>query len=356
MRELTKKIILKALREIIDPVTKQNIVDLEMVKKLQLNKAGEVVFAIEVDPNRGTQLESLRQKAENIVAALPGVTKTSVILTSQKSSTHSARKMQSNPHNTVKLPVLDLPIRHIIAIASGKGGVGKSTIAANLSVCLANNSQKSNLKIGLLDADIYGPSQPLMMGLQGQKPESNNEKIEPLNAHGIKVMSIGFMIETQAPLIWRGPMVQSAIYQLLRDVNWGTQENPLDILIVDMPPGTGDAQLTMAQKVPMSGAVIVSTPQDIALLDARKGIEMFRKTNVPILGIIENMSMYICKNCGHEEHIFGHGGARKEAEKLNVPFLGEIPLSLDIREKSDHGEMADGIFNDIAEKIISNLT
>jgi ATP-binding protein involved in chromosome partitioning len=200
---------------------------------------------------------------------------------------------------------------------------------------LAENSQ---LKVGLLDGDIYGPSQPKLTGLEGYKPELTKErKIIPPEAYGMKVMSIGFMVEAEKALVWRGPMVQSALYQLFRDVQWAEDGEVLDVLIVDMPPGTGDAQLTLAQKVPVTGAVIVSTPQDIALADARKGVEMFRAVDVPILGLIENMSTHICTNCGHEEHIFGHGGARAEAAKLGVPFLGEIPLSADIREKADAG-------------------
>jgi ATP-binding protein involved in chromosome partitioning len=210
------------------------------------------------------------------------------------------------------------------------------------------------MKVGLLDADIYGPSVPRLSGIANRKPEMKDGKLQPLEAHGLKLMSMGFLVEEEKPMIWRGPMVQTALYQMMRDVEWGSDENPLDVLVVDMPPGTGDAQLTMAQKVPLAGAVIVSTPQDLALIDARKAIEMFRKTNVPVLGIIENMSTYICSNCGHEEHIFGHGGAKAEAEKLGVPFLGEIPLRADIREQSDAGvPVAADYFRSIVTKLYS---
>ena len=248
-----------------------------------------------------------------------------------------------------KNPRLELPIKQIIAVASGKGGVGKSTVAMNLAVALA----KSGLSTGLLDADIYGPSVPKMSGLEGQRPQQNEAgKLVPLSAFGLKVMSIGFMLDNEAPLVWRGPMVQTAVYQMLRDVEWGTAEKPLDVLIVDMPPGTGDAQLTLAQKVPVTGAVIVSTPQDIALIDARKAVKMFEKVGVKIFGLIENMSTHVCSNCGHEEHIFGHGGAKSEAEKLGVPFLGEIPLSIGIRKNSDEGKpSAEDVFRGISALI-----
>ncbi len=214
-------------------------------------------------------------------------------------------------------------------MASGKGGVGKSTVAANLALAL----KAEGLRVGVLDADIYGPSMPRMLGISG-RPQSRDGKIlEPMENYGLKVMSIGFLIKEDTPMIWRGPMVIGALEQMMRDVNWGE----LDVLVVDMPPGTGDAQLTLAQRVPLAGVVIVSTPQDIALLDARKGLAMFRKVNVPVLGIVENMSTFICPNCGHESQIFAHGGARACAEELKVPFLGEIPLNMEIRETSDSG-------------------
>lgn len=338
---LTPEQVLKALEAVAG-------LQASMISGLQISPQGDVVFLIIVDPREGPKLEPLRQNAERAVSKIPGVKKVSAILTAEREA--GARKPPQ------QIPDLVPGIQHIIAVASGKGGVGKSTVAANLAVALA----QQGMKTGLLDADIYGPSQPRMMGLAGQRPGGTEGKIDALEAHGVKVASIGFMVKDEAPLIWRGPMVQSAILQLLKDVYWGV----LDILVVDMPPGTGDAQLTMAQKVPLAGAVIVSTPQDIALIDARKGLEMFRKVNVPVLGIIENMSVYICPSCGNEDHIFGHGGAREEAARLKCDFLGEIPLHRDIRALGDDGtpivaalpesEYARA-FKGIAEKITARL-
>ncbi len=333
------KVVQEALKGVRDPDRDGDIISLGMVGGLQVGPGGEVLFMIEVDPQRGAALESLRQEAENVVARIHGVSKVSAVLTAQRppnvSREASARVSVADPHGMEKNPKLDLPVKKIIAVASGKGGVGKSTVAANLAIALARGGNS----VGLLDADIYGPSQPKMFGLEGQKPEfSAGNKIIPLHAHGIKMMSIGFMLQNEEPLIWRGPMVQSAIYQMLRDVEWAGEGETLDILVVDMPPGTGDAQLTLAQKVPVSGAVIVSTPQDIALIDARKAVAMFRRVEVPVLGLIENMSYYTCPSCGHEDHIFGHGGARKEAENLGIPFLGEVPLNGEIRAASDAGK------------------
>lgn len=318
-----------ALRTVKHPDGAGDIVSAGMVSGLQIAE-GAVVFALEVDPRRGPELETLRQAAEAAVRRVPGVRSVQAVLTAERPRAEAV----PDPHGMSKNPVLDLPIRKIIAVASGKGGVGKSTVAFNLAVALA----QQGLAVGLLDADIYGPSVPRLTGLTGQRPQQDDhEQLVPLEAYGLKLMSIGFLVENEAPMIWRGPMVQTALYQMLRDVAWGTKENPLDILVVDMPPGTGDAQLTLAQKVPLAGAVIVSTPQDLALIDARKAVEMFRKVAVPVLGIIENMSTYLCPSCGHESHIFGHGGARTEAARMAVPFLGEIPLHADIRALSDAG-------------------
>lgn len=313
--------ILDALRGVADPDAGRDIVSASMVKGVQVNDDGDVIFMIEVDPARGGALEPLRQRAEDVVRGLKGVRKVSAILTAERNDERVA-----DPHNMAKNPRLDLPVRKIIAVASGKGGVGKSTVAAGLARALAADGRRS---VGLLDADIYGPSQPTLFGLKDFKPSfTEGKKIVPANADGVKVMSIGFMVDASKALVWRGPMVQSALYQMFRDVEWGTKENPLDVLIVDMPPGTGDAQLTLAQKVAVDGAVIVSTPQELALADARKAVEMFRAVNVPILGLVENMS----------SDIFGRGGAKAEAEKLGIPFLGEIPLSADIRVKADAGQ------------------
>ena len=315
---------------------------------LQITEFGQVQFTIEVDPEKGAELEPLRQRAEQAVNKLEGVTRTMAILTAQKKAPEIMAKVP-DPHGMSKNPKLNnLPIKNIIAVASGKGGVGKSTVAVNLAYALS----RAGHKVGLLDADIYGPSVPLMSGIQVQKPSVEDEKLLPLEKDGIKLMSIGFLTEDDQALIWRGPMVQTALYQMLRDVKWGEESDPLDVLVIDMPPGTGDAQLTLAQKVPVTGAVIVSTPQDLALIDARKAIEMFYKTEVPVLGLVENMSTYICSQCGHEEHIFGHGGAKKEAEQMDIPFLGDIPLNIDIRIASDEGKVsATSKFDEIAKKI-----
>lgn len=331
--------ILQNLQSICDEGSAENIVDAGMLSSLQVDDAGNVIILMTVDPARGTSLESLRQRTENHVAEISGVHKVSVVLTAEKAQDNAPKKGQKrsvpDPHGMNKNPPVDVPAKHIIVVASGKGGVGKSTVSANIAVSLANIYGK---KVGLLDADIYGPSQPVMMGDQSYKPTLNDKKqLIPAEKHGIKIMSIGFIADSSKALVWRGPMVQTAFYQMLRDVAWATQEEPLDYLVIDLPPGTGDVQLTLAQKVRVNGAVIVSTPQDIALIDARRAVEMFEKTGVPVLGLVENMSTHICSNCGHEEHIFGHGGAESEAKTLGIPFLGAIPLSKDVREQSDAG-------------------
>jgi ATP-binding protein involved in chromosome partitioning len=312
----------------------EDIIPLDQISGLEVDSAGNVIFSILVDSAQGTEMEDLRQRAEKAILSIKGITKVSAILTAQK----SAQPVANDSHGMNKNPKLKLPIKKIIAVASGKGGVGKSTVAVNLAAQLA----KSGKSVGLLDADIYGPSVPKLTGLPCVKPNMTEDRqLVPFEAHGMKVMSMGFMVDPDTPMIWRGPMVQSAIYQMLRDVEWASEDNPLDVLVIDMPPGTGDAQLTIAQKIDVDGAIIVSTPQDIALMDAIKAIEMFKKTNVPILGLIENMSTHICTNCGHEEHIFGHGEVAKEAKKRNVSYLGEIPLDKTIREDSDNGKMSD---------------
>ncbi len=331
-----------------------------MIQSAQIDQNGNAIVIIEVDPAKGTKLEKMRQKAEQKIQKLRDIQKAQVILTAQKQPEKQPPARQpsnarppSDPHGMAKNPPVKVHARRIIVIASGKGGVGKSTVSANIAAGLANigqlstelstaskgHSESQNLKVGLLDADIYGPSQPLMMGNEDYKPElDKNKKLIPLERYGVKTMSIGFLTEKEKALVWRGPMAQSAFYQMLRDVAWGTQDDPLDYLIIDMPPGTGDVQLTLAQKVTVDGAVIVSTPQDIALIDARRAIEMFEKTNVPILGLAENMGTHICENCGHEEHIFGQDGGQEEAKRKGVPFLGSIPLAKNIRLNADTGK------------------
>jgi ATP-binding protein involved in chromosome partitioning len=347
MARITEAEVLDALKTVEDPDRGSDIVSLGMVQGLVV-KEGNVGFAIEVDPKRGPKLEPLRKTAEKAVNELDGVLSVTAVLTAESAPAGAPAPSAASSAAPSAAPAaapsgrpapqagggqqraLVPGVKHIVAVASGKGGVGKSTTAANLALALA----AEGLAVGMLDADIYGPSQPRMMGISGRPTSPDGKTLRPLENYGVKVMSMGFLVAEDTPMIWRGPMVQSALNQMLRDVEWGE----LDVLVVDMPPGTGDAQLTMAQQVPLSGAVIVSTPQDIALLDARKGLNMFRKVDVPVLGIVENMSIYICPNCGHEAHVFGHGGARREAEKLGMEFLGELPLDIDIRETSDSGQ------------------
>ncbi len=334
MTVVSKERVLEALKGVLEPELKQDIVSLGMVSGLAV-KDGNVGFAIEVDPRKGARMEPLRKAAEEAVDAIPGVLSVTAVLTADKdaASQAGARPAQAPAAAQVGGPAagrgLVPGVKSIVAVASGKGGVGKSTTAVNLALALAS----LGLKVGILDADIYGPSQPRMLGISGRPNSVDGKTLLPMENYGVKCMSMGFLVAEDTPMIWRGPMVQSALQQMLRDVAWGE----LDIMVVDMPPGTGDAQLTMAQQVPLSGAVIVSTPQDIALLDARKGLNMFRKVDVPVLGIIENMSLFICPNCGHESHIFSHGGARREADKLGMTYLGELPLDIEIRETSDGG-------------------
>jgi ATP-binding protein involved in chromosome partitioning len=309
----------QVLTAIKEPSGKRDIVAAGLVEAIQVN-AGLVQVSLLTDRASAPAMESVRKAAETLLARQAGITNATVVLTAHKPPPPAAA-----PEGKPKLLA---DVGAIVAVASGKGGVGKSTVAVNLAVALA----RQGLAVGLLDADIYGPSLPRMLGLAG-KPEVKGDKMIPLEAWGLKAMSLGFLVDEDTPMIWRGPMVMGALEQMMGQVTWGK----LDIMIVDMPPGTGDAQLTMAQRVALAGAVIVSTPQDIALLDARRGVRMFERTNVPVLGLIENMSYFCCPNCNHRSEIFGHGGARKEAEALGTEFLGEIPLVLDVRVAGDAG-------------------
>ena len=300
---------------------------------------GKVFFSINVDAAEARAWEETRAQAEAAVRAIPGVTTAMIALTAERKQgaappqgvkPAAAHRPHGAPAGSPMERQAEIPgIAAVIAVASGKGGVGKSTTAINLALALRD----LGLKVGLLDADIYGPSVPRLTGLHEKPKLTDDKKMIPLSRFGLSIMSIGFLIEEERAMIWRGPMVMQAITQMLRDVAWGT----LDVLVVDMPPGTGDAQLTLAQNVPLKGAVIVSTPQDLSLIDARRGLAMFRQVNVPVLGIIENMSYFQCPHCGTRSDIFGHGGARQEAARLGVPFLGEVPLHMDIRATSDAG-------------------
>ncbi|MBI1216174.1 MAG: P-loop NTPase [Alphaproteobacteria bacterium] len=356
--------ILKTLEAVADPAAPKDapardIVSRKMVTGVAVQD-GRVSFAITVDPAQGAALEPLRQEAQAAVEKMPGVEHVTAVLTAEHKAPPlnvigKPQARQAPQHKISGNPVAP-EVRYILAVASGKGGVGKSTVAANLALAFHALGKKT----GLLDADIYGASQPVMMGLH-EKPQLNKKDlIVPPEAHGVKMMSMGFFVEPGAPVVWRGPMVHSAIQQLFRDVDWGK----LDVLVVDLPPGTGDAHLSLAQYIPMAGAVIVSTPQDVALNEAVKGLRMFEKTGVPVLGLIENMSYHKCANCGHEDHIFGHGGARKAAEEMKVPFLGEIPLQTAIRERADSGtpitaaepsHEASEIFKNIAARLWTAL-
>ena len=337
---MTREEIYRALDQIIDPVSGRSIVQQDMVTGLVV-KNGNIGFALEVPATQGSKAEPLRAAAEAAVRALPGVLSVTAVLTAHQGAAppasgpehdhghaHSRRPVTPPTRGPAQAAAGIPGVDQIIAVASGKGGVGKSTVAVNLALGLA----RLGLKVGLLDADIYGPSVPKLLGIT-QKPDSDGKKLKPIEKYGLKTMSIGFLVKEDEAMIWRGPMVQSALTQMMADVAWA----PLDVLVLDMPPGTGDAQLTIAQRVPLKGAVIVSTPQDIALIDARKGIAMFRKTQIPLLGLVENMSVFVCPDCGHAHHIFGEGGARQTAEALGAPFLGEIPLLPKIRETSDAG-------------------
>ena len=356
MPDITKDQVLERLQAIPAPDGQGDIVARGLVSDVFIS-GGKVMFSITVPAERARDLEPMRVEAERLVRAIPGVEGAMVVLTAEKKGGAAARSPvpprpagpppapHSHAHAAPRggaAPAAERPappsgrskpgvpgVGAIIAVASGKGGVGKSTTAVNLALALKANG----LSVGILDADIYGPSLPRLLNLKGRPETIGGRLLKPMEGYGAKVMSMGFLVEEDTPMIWRGPMVISALTQMLREVDWGT----LDVMVVDMPPGTGDAQLTMAQQVPLAGAVIVSTPQDLALIDARKGLNMFRRVDVPVLGIVENMSYFVCPHCGGRTDIFAHGGARHEAERLGVPFLGEVPLDLDIRVTSDAG-------------------
>ena len=380
----SKDQIVERLRRVKGPDMQGNIVDLGLVSEILL-KDGRISFSVTVPAERAEELEPLRQAAEKVVREIDGVQSVIAVLTAEKSPgtgaaagggsgtprggpvAESARVKEARARGAAPAAPAPAPggarhtiqvagIKHMIAIASGKGGVGKSTTAVNLALGL----QAIGLETGILDADIYGPSQPRLLGLTGRPQVAHGNTLRPMQAYGLRAMSMGFLVDEGTPIIWRGPMVVSALTQMLRDVDWGE----LDVLVIDMPPGTGDVQLTMAQQVPLAGAIIVSTPQDLALIDARKGLNMFRKVDVPVLGIIENMSYFVCPKCGERSDIFGHGGARNEAEKLGIPFLGGVPLHMDIRATSDEGQpivasspdsVHAQIYRDIAAKAWSEL-
>ena len=365
MAAITKEAVLEALKDVAHPSNGGNIVSAGIVSEIVI-AGSNVMFALTINPDHEQQYEPVRQAAEKAVSGIAGIDKVMVALTAEKQggsgsngqggAQQQASHTRQGGHQAQQAGIPG--VRHIIAVASGKGGVGKSTTAVNLALGL----KAIGLKVGVLDADIYGPSMPRLLGLSGQ-PEPvapGSRTLHAMEGYGLKVMSIGFMVEEDTPVIWRGPMVMSALQQMMREVAWGE----LDILVVDMPPGTGDAQLTLAQQTPLSGAVIVSTPQDLALIDARKGLNMFRRVDVPVLGIIENMSYFVCTKCGERHEIFGHGGARMEAEKLGVRFLGEVPLDMDVRVRSDAGHpiaatapdsVHAGIYRDIANTVWASL-
>src|SRR5688572_16441262 len=337
---LTPEGLMDALKAVQDPNTGKDFVATRSLKNLQISD-GDVSFDLELGYPAKSQHAALRKALVAATKTVPGVSNVSVNIVTKVISHAVQRGVQLMPN-----------VKNIIAVASGKGGVGKSTTAANLALALA----AEGAAVGLLDADIYGPSQPMMLGIEGRPESEDGKTMEPLENHGVQVMSIGFLVDQDEAMIWRGPMATQALEQLLRQTNW----KDLDYLIVDMPPGTGDIQLTLSQRVPMTGAVIVTTPQDIALLDARKGIKMFEKVGVPILGIVENMAVHVCSNCGHVEHIFGAEGGKKMAEQYQMPYLGALPLDINIRLQADSGKptvVADpdgevaGIYKAVARRV-----
>ena len=328
MPDITKEQVIEELRKIAAPDGRGNIVSAGLVSEIAVN-AGQVMFALNTDPQHANAMAQLQKFVQDRVAKLAGVKKAIVALTAERPPQREiGPKQQAAQTLRNGIP----GVKHLIAVASGKGGVGKSTTAINLALAFKANG----LRVAVLDADVYGPSMPKLFGISGKPEASDKEgkRMKPMSRFGVEVASIGFLVDEATPMIWRGPMVMSALTQLLREVAW----SETDVMVIDMPPGTGDAQLTLAQQTPLSGAVIVSTPQDLALIDARKGLNMFVKVNVPVLGLIENMSYFICDGCGKRHEIFGHGGAKAEAQRLGLPFLGEVPLDPELRQRSDAGE------------------
>lgn len=317
--------IIQTLQLISDSFSKRSIVDAGLIESVTID-AGRATISMRIPSEKSVDYEHLRQKIHQAVSQLPGVEKTLVIMTEHKGDVDQKKKTKMSSSEKLVLP----QIKHTIAVASGKGGVGKSLISLNLALAFRNKG----LKVGILDADIYGPSLAKMLNLQDKPAVNAEKKIIPLEKFSLQCMSMGFFMAEETPVIWRGPMIQSSLLQFVRDVLWKN----LDVLIIDLPPGTGDVQLTLVQKIPLSGAVIVSTPQDLALLDARRGLSMFQKLDIPILGLVENMSYFTCPKCDHQADIFHHGGARQEAEKISVPFLGEIPLIINLRKSADQGQ------------------
>jgi ATP-binding protein involved in chromosome partitioning len=354
MASVNKEQVLAALKRLAAPDGRGNIVSAGLVSDVAID-GGHVMFALTTDPAHVKTMEQLRNVAEKAVLDIPGVTRAIVTLTAERAP---ERRPGPKASSASQLRNGVPGIRHLVAVASGKGGVGKSTTAINLALAL----KTLGLRVAVLDADVYGPSMPKLFGLSG-KPEASDaagKRMKPLARFGVEVASIGFLIDEGTPMIWRGPMVMSALTQLLREVEW----SEADVMVLDLPPGTGDAQLTLAQQTPLSAAVIVSTPQDLALIDARKGLNMFRRVNVPVAGIIENMSYFVCTTCGTRHEIFGHGGAREEAARLGVPFLGEVPLDTEVRLRSDKGEpvvefmpqsLHTAVYRDIARQLWAML-